>query len=187
MDAIIKLTYLLYLHYSSYYFYHGSYYWPAPRFRAASAARKRGDVLGFQALHVHGKEIIRLNNGQDYKTNPCTQLLEQVCGFTMHAQRPGTESVLRSGPESLLRAFDIARCKGIVDVFFTGDAFDRTADPCLEGRLGRILAFLETHVPRDEESPCNVCSGTGKVKIAFVIPSECKSPRFAIFEFLYFC
>lgn len=120
-------------------------------------------VLGFQFLHMHKEEIISLNNGQHFKTNPGTKRLEEVCGFTMHADRPGANGILRSAPEVLLRAFDVARRKRIVEEFFTGEAFDRMADPCLEGRLGRILAFLEVHAPRDEESPCNVCSGTGRV------------------------
>jgi len=120
-------------------------------------------VLGFQLLQSHNEEIISLNNGQHFKTNPGTRRLEEVCGFTMHADRPGANGILRSAPEVMLRAFDVARRKRIVEEFFSGEAFDRMADPCLEGRLGRILAFLEAHAPRDEESPCNVCSGTGRV------------------------
>jgi len=129
-------------------------------------------VLGFQFLQIHKEEIISLNNGQHFKTNPGTRRLEEVCGFTMHANRPGANGILRSAPEVLLRAFDVARQKRIVDKFFTGEAFDRMADPCLEGRLGRILPFLEEHAPRDEESPCNICSGTGKVSKGLLWSTE---------------
>eukprot|EP00418_Pyrodinium_bahamense_P068897 CAMPEP_0179077812 /NCGR_PEP_ID=MMETSP0796-20121207/34806_1 /TAXON_ID=73915 /ORGANISM="Pyrodinium bahamense, Strain pbaha01" /LENGTH=344 /DNA_ID=CAMNT_0020775101 /DNA_START=55 /DNA_END=1089 /DNA_ORIENTATION=- len=102
-------------------------------------------VLGFRALQEHRDEIIRLNNGEYWKDNPGTMKLEELCGFTMHADRPGINGVLRSAPEALLRAFDMARRRGQVEAFFCGEAFDRTADPCLEGRLGRILAYLEAH------------------------------------------
>jgi hypothetical protein len=44
MDAIILLADLLYYVLWLYYLYHWSYYSPTPRFRAASAARKRGDT-----------------------------------------------------------------------------------------------------------------------------------------------
>ena len=43
MDAIIILAYLQCLYYALYCLYLWPYYWPAPRFCATSAARKRGD------------------------------------------------------------------------------------------------------------------------------------------------
>jgi len=51
------------------------------------------------------------------------------------------------------------------------------ADPCLEGRLGRLLAFLEVHAPRDEESPCNICSGTGRVTKGLLWSTEVACKR----------
>lgn len=114
-------------------------------------------VLGFSALQLHGKEIVALNNGKHYKSNPGTQLMERCCGFTMHGDRAGANAVVRSAPEALLEAFGIARRKSMLETFFTGQAFDRTADPCLEGRLGRMYAFLELHgsteVASDAEPP----------------------------------
>jgi len=64
-----------------------------------------------------------------------------------------------------------------VEEFFSGGAFDRMADPCLEGRLGRLLAFLEVHAPRDEESPCNICSGTGRVTKGLLWSTEVACKR----------
>mmetsp|Transcript_93241 Transcript_93241/g.259747 ORF Transcript_93241/g.259747 Transcript_93241/m.259747 type:complete len:521 (-) Transcript_93241:139-1701(-) len=107
-------------------------------------------VLGFQALHEYGAEIIRLNNGAHWRQNPGTVKLEELCGFTMHGDRPGANGVLRTAPEALLRAFALARRRHQIPEFFSGEAFDRTADPCLEGRLGRILAYLEAHAAEAE-------------------------------------
>lgn len=100
-------------------------------------------VLGFARLHTHGEEIARKNNGQNFSLNPGVQMLERVCGMTMHGDREGANSLLRTAPISLLAAFQCAKSKrnGFCD-FFKG-AFKRDADPCLEGRTGRIMEYLE--------------------------------------------
>lgn len=103
-------------------------------------------VLGLSQLQVHGEEIIRLNNGRMFKENPGTQMLERVTGITMHAEREGANHLLRSAPSILLRAFAAAQGdRGGMRRFFQ-EAFDRLADPCLEGRVGRLLEYLATTV-----------------------------------------
>lgn len=101
-------------------------------------------VLGFARLHMHGQEIVQKSNGKAHHLNPGVQLLEITCGMTMHGDRPGAQALLRSAPSTLLEAFRLSRQikRGGTLSFFKG-AFDRTADPCLEGRVGRILEFLE--------------------------------------------
>ena len=50
---------------SSYYLYHRFYYWPAPRFRAAFAARKRGDKRSSCQPIQHLEERSQTNNGTE--------------------------------------------------------------------------------------------------------------------------
>eukprot|EP00928_Gymnodinium_smaydae_P071066 TRINITY_DN54748_c0_g1_i1.p1 TRINITY_DN54748_c0_g1~~TRINITY_DN54748_c0_g1_i1.p1 ORF type:complete len:420 (-),score=64.06 TRINITY_DN54748_c0_g1_i1:60-1223(-) len=100
-------------------------------------------VLGLAMLHTHGEEIADLNNGKIYTQNPGVQLLERVCGMTMHGNRDGANNLIRTAPNALLEAFSLAtRHRGGAREFFKL-AFDRTADPCLEGRMGRLLEYLE--------------------------------------------
>jgi len=106
-------------------------------------------IVGLKMLFCHSHEITRLNNGLFYKANPGVKRLEELCGFTMHADRAGVSSIIRDAPQVLLRAFAVARDKGILREFFGKETFDRTADPCLEGRMGRLLEFLEKHPPAD--------------------------------------
>lgn len=102
-------------------------------------------VVGFARLHQHVDEIVRMNNGKTHAANPGTQRLEQLCGFTMHGDRPGSDGVLRSAGPSLLEAFQVSRTtRGGTGEFFRV-AFDRKADPCLEGRVSRLLEYLEKH------------------------------------------
>mmetsp|Transcript_8707 Transcript_8707/g.19011 ORF Transcript_8707/g.19011 Transcript_8707/m.19011 type:complete len:321 (+) Transcript_8707:674-1636(+) len=71
-------------------------------------------------------------------------MLERRTGMTMHGDRQGANSVLRTAPSCLLKAFEAARedSDSGIAVFFR-EAFDRHADPCLEGRVGRLMDYLQ--------------------------------------------
>lgn len=104
-------------------------------------------VLGFARLHCRGEEIVTKSNGKPHRHNPGVQLLEVTCGMTMHGDRDGAAALLRSAPTALLEAYRLSRGgRGGTTRFFK-EAFDRTADPCLEGRLGRVLEYLEKARP----------------------------------------
>lgn len=100
-------------------------------------------ILGFGILHANCEEIVRKNNGEDHQRNPGVHMLEHLCGMTMHGNREGANNVLRTAPATLLEAFQIAKTKRNGMREFFKDAFDRTADPCLEGRIGRLMEYLE--------------------------------------------
>lgn len=105
-------------------------------------------VLGLAVLHLRGEEIIRKNNGQAFNHNPGVQLLERASGLTMHAERDGSENLLRTAPATLVEAFNLARLdtghRALTwSLAFFQQAFDRTADPCLEGRVGRLMEYIE--------------------------------------------
>lgn len=102
-------------------------------------------VVGFARLHEHVDEISAKNNGQGHATNPGTQQLEHVCGMTMHGDRPGANGVLRSAGPSLVGAFQVSRTTRGGTLEFFQAAFDREADPCLEGRVSRLLNYLEKY------------------------------------------
>jgi hypothetical protein len=129
-------------------------------------------VLGFAQLHMHCEEIISKNNGRAFNQNPGVQLLESftgaiaLCcdlggtygrclyqpGMTMHGDRDGANGLLRTAAASLVEAFQLAKSskRDPMKEFFR-NAFDRTADPCLEGRVGRIMEFLELRQGRGKE------------------------------------
>merc|ERR1711879_210820 len=69
-------------------------------------------ILGFGRLRQLRGQILHLNNGGHYLSNPGTQLLERSCGFTMHADRTGAVACLKEGPELLLAAFMAAASSG---------------------------------------------------------------------------
>ncbi|CAE8609278.1 unnamed protein product [Polarella glacialis] len=102
-------------------------------------------VLALAHLHVHSTEIILKNNGEIFTRNPGVQLLERVTGLTMHANRDGADNILRTAPACLVNCFQLAKLEsgGGGTLRFFKQAFDRTADPCLEGRTGRLLEYLE--------------------------------------------
>jgi len=100
-------------------------------------------VLGFARLQVNIEEIVKKNNGKVFTSNPGVQLLERLCGMTMHGDREGANVLLRSAPVCLIEAFQIAKSKKSGMKEFFKEAFDRNADPCLEGRTGRIMEYLE--------------------------------------------
>lgn len=106
-------------------------------------------VLGFKAISQHIEEIVRINNGAFWRRNPATMRVEQLSGITMHGDRPGANGIVRAAPDVLLRAFALAGSRGETERFFR-EAFDRTADPCLEGRVGRLLMFLERHADPED-------------------------------------
>lgn len=108
-------------------------------------------VLGFAAISGEVDEIVRINNGAFWRRNPATMRVEQLAGITMHGDRPGANGIVRAAPEVLLRAFALARSLGELSAFFR-EAFDRTADPCLEGRVGRLLTFLEQRAERSDSA-----------------------------------
>mmetsp|Transcript_58707 Transcript_58707/g.188781 ORF Transcript_58707/g.188781 Transcript_58707/m.188781 type:complete len:388 (+) Transcript_58707:68-1231(+) len=101
-------------------------------------------VLGLAKLHLWSEEIIRKNNGQAFNHNPGVQLLERTTGLTMHAERQGSNHLLRTAPATLVEAFQVARVEPGGALKFFQRAFNRTADPCLEGRVGRIMEWLES-------------------------------------------
>ncbi|CAE7299050.1 unnamed protein product [Symbiodinium natans] len=101
-------------------------------------------ILGLAKLHSLVEEITLQNNGQVFTRNPGVQLLERACGMTMHGDREGANALLRSAPAALLEAFQVAKSSGKMLDFFR-NAFDRQADPCLEGRTSRLLQYLEKH------------------------------------------
>lgn len=108
-------------------------------------------VLGFARLHTHGPEIVQKSNGKAHRHNPGVQLLEITCGMTMHGDREGAKALLQTAPTSLLEAYRLSKGqRGGTSRFFK-DAFDRTADPCLEGRLGRLLEYLEKVTQRGDK------------------------------------
>lgn len=112
-------------------------------------------ILAFAAISHHVDEIVRINNGAFWRRNPATMRVEQLAGITMHGDRPGANGIVRAAPEVLLRGFTVARGRGEIERFFR-EAFDRTADPCLEGRVGRLLTFLERNADQEgsgEEPP----------------------------------
>jgi len=101
-------------------------------------------VLGLAKLSVYGEEIVRQNNGRKHTHNPAVQMLERKTGMTMHGDRQGANSVLESAPLCLLKAFKAAQDEtGAVTADFFREAFDRQADPCLEGRVGRLMQYLQ--------------------------------------------
>ncbi|CAK9008806.1 Hypothetical protein SCF082_LOCUS10025 [Durusdinium trenchii] len=99
-------------------------------------------VLGFAKLHALVEEITKLNNGENFTRNPGVQLLERACGMTMHGDREGSNALLRSAPGAMLEAYQSAKASGSILDFFR-KAFDRQADPCLEGRTSRLMHFAE--------------------------------------------
>lgn len=101
------------------------------------------EVLGLGRLHSRLEEIVSKNNGQEFNRNPGVQLLERECGMTMHASREGSNHTLRTAPACLLEAFQVAQKTRSMKKFFK-DAFDRKADPCLEGRVDRLMKFIES-------------------------------------------
>eukprot|EP00930_Biecheleria_cincta_P055651 TRINITY_DN41948_c0_g1_i1.p1 TRINITY_DN41948_c0_g1~~TRINITY_DN41948_c0_g1_i1.p1 ORF type:complete len:383 (-),score=59.73 TRINITY_DN41948_c0_g1_i1:46-1194(-) len=100
-------------------------------------------VLGFARLHTMAEEISRLNNGENFTRNPGVQLLEKKCGMTMHGDRDGANALIRAAPGALLEAFRVAGCSRGGHLDFFKNAFDRKADPCLEGRTTRLMEYSE--------------------------------------------
>merc|ERR1712048_1506789 len=80
----------------------------------------------------------------------------------MHADREGANNLLRTAAASLVEAFQIARStragKGAVPhaglMEFFKQAFDRNADPCLEGRVGRIMEYLDSKKQSKAAADC---------------------------------
>ena len=70
--------------------------------------------------------------------NPGYRMLYNRCGFVMHTGQPGHANGLRQGPEALLEGYRIAKKRGEVMNFFK-EAFDKTQNPCVEGRMTLIL------------------------------------------------
>lgn len=113
-------------------------------------------VLGFAQLHLHCEEIVGKNNGRVYKDNPGVQLLEQRCGMTMHGDRAGAAHLLRQAPASVVEAFALAKMDKVGMQRFFREAFDRTADPCLEGRVSRLMEYLDKR--RQESDSTLACA-----------------------------
>eukprot|EP00930_Biecheleria_cincta_P086391 TRINITY_DN75697_c0_g1_i1.p1 TRINITY_DN75697_c0_g1~~TRINITY_DN75697_c0_g1_i1.p1 ORF type:complete len:578 (-),score=124.50 TRINITY_DN75697_c0_g1_i1:98-1831(-) len=110
-------------------------------------------ILGLAQLHIHCEVIIQKNNGEVYTRNPGVQMLERVTGFTMHANREGSNHVLRTAPACLIDCFQASKedPRGSMNFFRKG--FDRTGDPCLEGRTKLLMEYLETVRHASDQSP----------------------------------
>lgn len=104
-------------------------------------------VLGLARVHANCEEIVRRNNGQVHTRNPGIQMLERVSGMTMHGDRDGANALIRMAPATLVQAFEVAKTRGDGGLDFFRSAFDRQADPCLEGRTDRLMAYLEAKKP----------------------------------------
>jgi len=109
-------------------------------------------ILGLAQLHIHCEAIIEKNNGEVYTRNPGVQMLERMTGFTMHANREGSNHVLRTAPACLIDCFQASKedPRGSLNLFKKG--FDRTGDPCLEGRTKLLMEYLESERPASDES-----------------------------------
>jgi len=101
-------------------------------------------VLGFARLQLVREEVIRLNNGGFFLENPGVLFLEDLTGMTMHAEREGANHLLRTAPGLMLEAYALAKSDRGGTLRFFLEAFDRNADPCLEGRVGRILDYIQS-------------------------------------------
>eukprot|EP01102_Stenamoeba_stenopodia_P023054 TRINITY_DN980_c0_g1_i2.p1 TRINITY_DN980_c0_g1~~TRINITY_DN980_c0_g1_i2.p1 ORF type:complete len:502 (-),score=174.98 TRINITY_DN980_c0_g1_i2:218-1723(-) len=99
-------------------------------------------IKGFVAIEQHKASVIKLNNHQFFTNNPGVKLLEKYSGITLHGDRPEANSIVESAFSVLMTAFKLAKAEGDFKKFFT-TAFDRTADPCLEGRVGRLQLYIE--------------------------------------------
>lgn len=106
-------------------------------------------VLGLARVHAHCEEIISKNNGEVHTRNPGIQMLERVSGMTMHGDRDGANALVRMAPATLVEAFGIAKTRGDAGLDFFRTAFDRQADPCLEGRTDRLMAYIEARKPSE--------------------------------------
>jgi ubiquitin-protein ligase len=97
-------------------------------------------ILGFARLSEISEEVLSLNNGAAFFSNPGTMLLEKECGLTMHADRHGAIEAVKTGPDLMLTVFRMAQKAGKATDFFM-KAFNRHHDPCLEGRFLLIQEF----------------------------------------------
>lgn len=100
-------------------------------------------ILGFAQLHMNCEEIVGKNNGKPFQQNVGVQLLEQRCGMTMHGDRAGANHLLRTAPASVVEAYALAKTSPTSMRRFFKEAFDRSADPCLEGRVSRLMEYLD--------------------------------------------
>lgn len=100
-------------------------------------------VIGLANLHLRMEEIVSKCNGKAHVHNPGVQLVEFTSGMTMHGDREGAVAMLKSAPQSLLEAFRLSKVSKKGSLGFFQDAFDKTADPCLEGRVSRLLEYIE--------------------------------------------
>eukprot|EP01098_Paradermamoeba_levis_P007368 TRINITY_DN3037_c0_g1_i1.p1 TRINITY_DN3037_c0_g1~~TRINITY_DN3037_c0_g1_i1.p1 ORF type:complete len:378 (-),score=104.75 TRINITY_DN3037_c0_g1_i1:151-1284(-) len=101
-------------------------------------------ILGFKEIQKNKEQIMQLNNNLFFSRNPGVQFLERVAGMTMHGDRPGANSIIKSALPTLVAAYQKSKeKKDVLSFFETG--FDRTADPCLEGRIQRLQSYLEAN------------------------------------------
>jgi len=99
--------------------------------------------------------------------------------MTMHADREGANHLLRTAPECLLEAFAAARKDNAGTKGFFREAFDRNADPCLEGRVGRIMEYLQSR----SQVP-NACRRPPAEDLAVQSLQENASPKAIVGEYL---
>lgn len=137
-------------------------------------------ILGFARLHSLSEELASMNNGRKYKQNPCVQMLESQTGMTMHADREGANHVLRSAAGTMLQAFEVAKRDAVGVEGFFREAFDRTADPCLEGRAGRLLEYLQSR----SQVPGAVRGRPPPGDLAVELPGAGAEPEAVVGEYL---
>jgi len=135
-------------------------------------------VQGFAKLEEIRSEVCRLNNGRHCMDNPGTQLLEQECGFTMHADYPGTATVLHNAPALFLHTFELAKDAGQLAAFFSC-AFDRHSDPCLESRVSLLVAFWEEHLAAGDLGPISADIGIGGGDASTGVTTSAQNPAAA--------
>jgi len=141
-------------------------------------------ILGFARLHVHCEEIVSLNNGRKHTQNPGVQMLESKTGMTMHADREGAAHLLRSAGANLLQAFVAARKDKAGTTGFFREAFDRSADPCLEGRANRVLEYLQSRSQVPGAALGAIGTQPPPGDLAVELPAEGASPKAVVGEYL---
>eukprot|EP00928_Gymnodinium_smaydae_P024256 TRINITY_DN19681_c0_g3_i1.p1 TRINITY_DN19681_c0_g3~~TRINITY_DN19681_c0_g3_i1.p1 ORF type:complete len:463 (+),score=62.91 TRINITY_DN19681_c0_g3_i1:53-1390(+) len=95
-------------------------------------------IIGFACAAANAKDISDLNNGQAFKYNLGTQLLNKRCGIVWHGTDGNSDRLLTLAGELLVDAFEASDDP---ELFFR-TAFSSSSDPCLEGRIRVLEGYL---------------------------------------------
>eukprot|EP00928_Gymnodinium_smaydae_P002459 TRINITY_DN10875_c0_g1_i4.p1 TRINITY_DN10875_c0_g1~~TRINITY_DN10875_c0_g1_i4.p1 ORF type:complete len:459 (-),score=25.67 TRINITY_DN10875_c0_g1_i4:12-1337(-) len=111
-------------------------------------------ILGFACAQANAGEIAGLNNGQDYRNNYGSQLLDIRCGLIWHAHHMQSDHLLTAAAELLVNTFERLKADGSGDRLskFFQLAFDPNFDPCLEGRV-RLMQTYSNALEGDTGGP----------------------------------